>query len=150
MARRQDFWEKYDGFLGKGWAFPPTFDLHEQTVAMVTAEDDIQESLYILLSTIPGERIMVPDYGCFLHHHVFDLMGETLLTHLKGLIEHAILFFEPRIVIENIAMVARDNEMDGRLDILLDYKIIQTNSRNNIVIPYCIKEGTMVSLFTAS
>ncbi len=144
----KDFWEHYDGFLGKGWAFPPAFDLQEQTVAMVTAEDDIRESLYILLSTIPGERVMLPEYGCLLHEHVFDLMGETLFTHLKGLIEHAILYFEPRITIENITITSDEGE--GRLAILLEYQIIQTNARNNMVIPFYLKEGTLVPLYEAS
>jgi uncharacterized protein len=140
-----DSWEKYDGFLGKGWSFPPAFDLEEKTAVMVTAEDDIRESLYVLLSTIPGERVMLPEYGCFLHEHVFDLMGETLLTHLKGLIQHAILFFEPRITLENIAItVSEANE--GRLEIRLDYRIIQTNTRNNMVFPFYFKEGTLVPL----
>lgn len=145
----QDPWQKYDGFLGKGWSFPPAFDRQEQTVAMVTAEDDIRESLYILLSTVPGERVMLPDYGCFLHDHVFDLMGETLRTHLTGLIEQAILFFEPRIVIENIDIIEAEGEF-GRLDIMLEYRIIQTNTRNNMVIPFYLKEGTLLPVLVAS
>jgi uncharacterized protein len=136
-----DFWEKYDGFLGKGWAFPPSFDLQEQTVAMVTAEDDIRESLYILLSTIPGERVMLPDYGCLLHHHVFAVLGETLQTHLKSLIEHAVLFFEPRITLDKIEMTEHSDR--GRLSIMLEYTIIQTNTRNNMVIPFYLNEGTL-------
>lgn len=144
-----DPWAKYDGFLGKGWAFPPAFDLEEETALMVTAEDDIRESLYILLSTIPGERVMLPDYGCFLHEHVFDLMGETLFTQLQGLIEHAILFFEPRILVENIAIVVADSS-EGRLEIRLDYRIIQTNTRNNMVIPFYATEGTLVPVLQAS
>lgn len=139
----QDPWQKYDGFLGKGWAFPPAFDREEQTVSMVTAEQDIRESLYILLSTIPGERVMLPEYGCFLHSHVFDLMGETLITHLKGLIEHAVLFFEPRVVLENIVITIADSGI-GRLEILLEYRIIQTNTRNNMVFPFYFNEGTLV------
>ena len=142
-------WDKYDGFLGKGWTFPPSFDLEEQTATMVAAEDDIRESLYILLSTIPGERVMLPEYGCLLHEHVFDLMGETLLTHLKGVIEHAILFFEPRIVVENILIAIVENA-EGRLEIRLDYRIIQTNTRNNMVIPFYVREGTLVPLLQAS
>jgi uncharacterized protein len=141
----QDPWQKQkDGdFLGKGWAFPPSFDREEQTVTMATAEEDIRQSLYILLYTIPGERVMLPDYGCFLHNHVFDLMGETLITHLKGLIEHAILFFEPRVVLEEIAITIADSGT-GRLEIVIDYRIIQTNTRNNMVIPFYLKEGTLV------
>ena len=146
---KKDFWEQYDGFLGKGWAFPPAFDLGEQTLAMVTAEEDIRESLHILLSTIPGERVMLPEYGCPLHEHVFDLAGETLFTHLKGIIEDAILRFEPRIVVENITVTTED-PYEPRIAILLEYRLIQTNTRNNLVIPFYLKEGTLAPLYEAS
>src|SRR5262249_46651961 len=128
----KDYWTKHDGFLGKGWAFPPAFDLDEKIVAMATREDDIRENLYLLLTTIPGERIMLPEYGCLIHQHVFDIMGETLFTHLRGMIEHAVLHFEPRIILENVFFTVAD-QGEGRLQITLEYRIIQTNTRNNLV-----------------
>lgn len=143
-----DYETKDAGFLGKGWAFPPAFDRGEQTVSMVAAERDIRESLYILPSTRTGERVMLPDYGCQLHEHVFDVAGETLFTHLRELIEHAILFYEPRIVLENVEIVM-PNQLDGRLNINLEYQIIQTNMRNNLVIPFYLTEGTLVPLAEA-
>ncbi|HET9184009.1 MAG TPA: GPW/gp25 family protein [Candidatus Angelobacter sp.] len=149
MPASKDYWTKYEGFLGKGWAFPPAFDRDAQTAAMVIAEDDIRESLYILLSTIPGERIMSPEYGCLIHHHVFDIVGETLFTHLKGLIDHAVLHYEPRIILENVLFNA-ESERDGRLNITLEYRIVQTNTRNNLVIPFYLKEGTLIALAEAS
>ncbi len=141
---KEVYWTKYEGFLGKGWAFPPAFDLAEQTVAMVTAEEDIRESLQILLATIPGERVMLPDYGCLIHQHVFDVLGETLFTEIKGLIGHAILHYEPRINLENISY--SEDPYEGRLLIELEYTIIQTNARSNLVFPFYLKEGTLVLL----
>jgi len=141
---KEVYWAKYEGFLGKGWAFPPAFNLAEQTVAMVTAEEDIRDSLQILLATIPGERVMLPDYGCLIHQHVFDLMGETLFTEIKALIEHAILHYEPRINLENIS--CSEDQYEGRLLIELDYTIIQTNTRSNLVFPFYLKEGTLLPL----
>lgn len=135
-------WTKYEGFLGKGWAFPPAFSRAEQTVAMVTAEEDIRESLQILLATIPGERVMLPDYGCLIHQHVFDVMGETLFTEIKALIEYAILHYEPRINLENISY--SQDQYEGRLLIDLEYTIIQTNTRSNLVFPFYLKEGTLL------
>src|SRR5580765_4573518 len=123
---KEVYWTKYEGFLGKGWAFPPAFNRAEQTVAMVTAEEDIRESLQILLATIPGEREMLPDYGCLIHEHVFDVMGETLFTEIKALIEYTILHYEPRINLE--------------------YTIIQTNTSSNLVFPFYLKEGTLIPL----
>ena len=60
MAEKQD-----KRFLGTGWAFPPEFHRYgEQAgVKLVSEEEDIRESLGILLSTRPGERIMQPGYG---------------------------------------------------------------------------------------
>jgi uncharacterized protein len=144
-----DFWIKYEGFLGKGWAFPPAFDRDEQIPAMVTSHDDIRESLYILLTTIPGERIMLPDYGCKIHEHVFDVIGETLFTHLRELIDHAILHYEPRIALEDVLFNA-DDEIGGKLLITVVYRVLQTNTRSNLVIPYYLNEGTLVPLLEAS
>ena len=56
-----------DGFfLGNGWKFPPVFSKESAAVEMVNAAEDIRESLWILLSTAPGERVMVPEFGCAL------------------------------------------------------------------------------------
>ncbi len=142
-------WIKDEAFLGRGWSFPPAFDRSDASVAMVAAEDDIRESLWILLTTIPGERVMLPDYGCGIHEHVFDGIGETLFTYLRTHIEHAVLFYEPRIVLEGVEIAFRDGR-DGVLNITLAYSIIQTNTRNNLVIPYSLKEGTLAVLPRAS
>jgi phage baseplate assembly protein W len=137
------------GFLGKGWAFPPSFDRTQQSAVMVAAEHDIRQSLYILLSTIPGERVMLPDYGCPVHEHVFDLAGETLFTHLQTMIANAILYYEPRIKVEDIN-VTMPNQLDGQLLIDIDYVIIQTNTRNNLVIPYYLTEATLAPVVEAA
>jgi phage baseplate assembly protein W len=142
-------WSKDEAFLGRGWSFPPAFDRGDSSVAMVAAEEDIRESLWILMTTIPGERVMLPDYGCGIHEHVFDGIGETLYTYLRTHIEHAVLFYEPRIVLEGVEIVFRDY-LDGVLNITLTYTIIQTNTRNNLVIPYSLKEGTLAALPKAS
>jgi phage baseplate assembly protein W len=47
-------------FLGTGWSFPPQFDLRHRGAVTVSEEEDIEQSLVILLSTHPGERVMQP------------------------------------------------------------------------------------------
>ncbi len=57
--------QRRKSFLGTGWAFPVTFDKKpECAVRMVSEVEDIEQSLTLLLSTRPGERVMRPDYGC--------------------------------------------------------------------------------------
>jgi uncharacterized protein len=130
-------------FLGTGWAFPPAFDRESRTAEMVFAEEDIKESLHILLSTSIGERVMQPLYGCNLRDYQFEPVNNTYLGFLTDLVARAILFFEPRIVVENIAITeAEDFEiLEGKIMISIDYVIAGTNTRNNFVYPFYLREA---------
>ena len=134
-------------FLGVGWGFPPEFYKRGEALEtkMVAEEEDIRESLRILLSTRPGERVMQPDYGCGLHAMVFESLDESTVTELKDIIQRAILFYEPRITLESIDVNTED-ELEGRLKIQLNYSVRKTNTRSNIVYPFYYLEGTQVRI----
>lgn len=133
-------------FLGRGWAFPPTFSKGGAggRVAMTADADDIRQSLHILLSTAPGERVMRPEFGCGLKNHVFANVSHGAIVQMKDLIERAILFFEPRITLTDI-QVSDQDIADGRLDISLHYTVRMTNTRSNMVYPFYFIEGTNVN-----
>ena len=130
-------------FLGSGWAFPPAFNKLTHSVEMSHETDDIQESIRIILGTIPGERIMNPTFGCGINKYVFESRDTTQMTMLKDAVYDALLYFEPRISIENIDILG-DQDHDGLIKIHIDYTVIVTNSRSNIVFPYYLKEGTNI------
>jgi uncharacterized protein len=127
-------------FLGTGWAFPPTFTADLCAVEMVSAEEDIKQSLQILLSTRHGERVMQPEYGCNLDVLLFEPMNTSLITFVKDLIEKAVLYHEPRIDLKKIDIVM-GQVLEGLLLIELEYVIRSTNSRYNLVYPFYLKEG---------
>jgi uncharacterized protein len=129
-------------FLGSGWAFPPRFI--NQTTHMVKAEADIQESLYILLATAPGERVMQPTYGCALKLYVFDNIDESAVAVMKDTISKAILFFEPRVVVETIAVTDLD-PLEGKISINVYYRVRATNNRYNLVYPFYFNEATNIA-----
>lgn len=136
----------FDGktdFLGRGWSFPPTFDKLKGTVEMVEDNNDILQSLHILFTTVLRERVMLPEYGSTLQNEVFEEMNDALLERIKHMMTDAILFFEPRILLEDIE-VRRNLEQDGRVDVHLTYMVRQTNVRNNAVYPFYLLEGTNV------
>lgn len=128
-------------FLGRGWGFPPEFNRASRSVGMLENEEDIESSLNILLSTRLGERIMLPDYGCNLDEMVFEAMNLTMRTYIRDLIEHAILYHEPRIELEKLE-IDTEREVEGLLLIIIDYRVRTTNSRFNFVYPYYKNEGT--------
>jgi len=111
---------------------------------MVEREDDIRESLRILFVTRKGERVMHPNYGCALHDLVFEPMDGQTEAAIEHAISQAILFYEPRIDVMNI-QVETEDWLNGILAIHLEYRIRATNSRQNVVFPFYIREGTLLS-----
>ncbi len=86
-------------FLGKGWQFPPSFTARGGGVLMVEEEEDIHQSLQILLTTSPGERTMLEGFGCDLSRFVFEEISQGLINALDSMIKDAILYYEPRITV---------------------------------------------------
>ena len=132
--------EAKKSFLGVGWSFPQTFYKNPCRVEMVSDEEDIEQSLKILLSTRHGERIMQPEYGCNLDVLLFEPINTSLITFVKDLIEKAILYHEPRIDLKKIDIIT-DQVLEGLLLIELEYVIRTTNSRYNMVYPFLLKEA---------
>jgi phage baseplate assembly protein W len=130
-------------FIGDGWAFPPEFNKTTNESKVVTNDEDIKESLYILLSTTPGERVMNPAFGCGIKKIVFDSIKVSTITMLKDMIAKAILFFEPRVNLNSID-VNTEKAIEGTLLINIYYTIRTTNTRSNMVYPYYFIEGTNV------
>jgi len=135
--------DKPQSFLGTGWSFPPAFDAVSGTVVLVSDEEDIRESLNILLSTSLGERVMQPRYGCNLEDYLFEPLNSTTVGFIKNLVSNAILFYEPRIVAEEITVTGDDSAalFEGRFSIEVKYSIPGTNSRFNYVYDYYKNEA---------
>jgi len=131
-------------FLGRGWGFPPEFNKISSSVRMIAGKDDIDESLRILMATVPLERVMQPAFGCGLKALVFESINETTITLIKDAVQRAVLFFEPRINLESVQVDAA-HEADGLLQITLEYTVRTTNNRSNLVYPFYFQEGTNIS-----
>lgn len=128
-------------FLGSGWSFPPRFLKNTQGIEMSHDDDDIAESIYILLSTMPGERLMNPDYGCDIHSQVFQNINNTTKTIIEDLIATAILYHEPRVRLISVD-VDDSGQLSGRVNVSISYEVKGVNSRRNMVYPFYLAEGT--------
>jgi len=128
-------------FLGKGWAFPPSFSRNGQDVHSVSEHRDIEQSLQILLNTAQGERIMREDFGCDLQRFMFEEVSQSLVNSLTRLITDAVLYYETRIVL-NVVNVDESSQTQGLLMITIDYTVKSTNSRFNMVYPFYLDEAS--------
>ncbi|MBI3509750.1 MAG: GPW/gp25 family protein [Bacteroidetes bacterium] len=129
-------------FLGQGWSFPPTFISGTNTIALVKAEEDIQQSLYILLSTTLGERVMLADFGADLHNQIFEPMDAGFRPFVTAIIRKAIILYEARVDLDSVDVLIEP--LEGKVEITVNFTIISNNTRSNIVYPYYINEGTNV------
>jgi hypothetical protein len=139
--------EIYTSFLGRGWKFPPSFHRRGSQIAadMVEAEEDIRQSLQILLSTRRGERVKHPRFGCDLDSILFQPVSLTLTTQLQEDIRTAILLYEHRIDLHQVVVALADSNR-GLINVSLDYTIRTTNSRENRVYPFYVEEGNVSPL----
>jgi phage baseplate assembly protein W len=134
-------------YLGRGWSFPPDFTRAPVGVAMLEEEADVVSSLEILLSTIPGERVMQPLYGCNLSELLFETLDTRMKTLMADKVESAILYYEPRVKLEGVNL-DDSRELEGIILIEVAYRVKTTNSRFNFVYPFYKREGTDINLTT--
>lgn len=128
-----------NSFLGRGWSFPPAFDKFEKEVQMLEAEDDIQSSIQIILSTELGERVLLPGFGWKRDRWLFESLGTTTASAMQKEIETALLIYEPRINLNNVKLAPDPAEL-GKVNILIDYIVRSTNTRYNLVFPFYLTE----------
>jgi hypothetical protein len=131
-----------DAFLGTGWAFPPEFNAATGSVRMVSGVADVDESLFILLSTDPGERVMLPTYGCDLRRFLFRPLTTALIEEIRDTVATAIDLWEKRI--DLLACdVRQDEEEPGLVRIELSYLVRRSNRKGNFVFPLYLDDRTV-------
>ena len=127
-------------FLGTGFKFPVCVDPNTGKVRTSSNEEDIQESIRLILSTTPGERPMMPDFGCSINSFVFSGSDYTTLMMMKREVENALIMWEPRIRDIEVDIASSPDET-GKLVINVNYVVRSTNNPFNLVYPFYISEG---------
>ena len=127
-------------FMGRGWAWPFHLEPATGRVATVADEEDIQQSIRIILGTAKGERVMRPDFGCGIHNLVHGAINMATIAQIKRDVSDALRLYEARIDVLGVR-VDSANLANGRLDVEVDYKVRQTNQPGNCVFPFYFREG---------
>ena len=125
-------------FLGVGWGFPLAPDATGE-IALSAYEDDIQQAIRIILGTIPGERVMRPDFGAGLRALLFEPINQTTIALVQHRVLEALVAWEPRI--DSVTVDVNSDPPRGRLMIDIRYRIRGTNTFYNLVYPFYLREG---------
>ena len=130
--------ENGKAFLGQGWAFPLQFE-ESGEVALAAYEEDVRQSIRLILGTNQGERVMRPDFGANIQAMTFEPISATTTALMKHRVEQALITWEPRI--DNITVNVTAEPPLGRLLIEIHYRVRETNTFYNLVYPFYLLEG---------
>ncbi len=125
-------------FLGVGVSFP--FRTEGGKLSWSEYEESIEESIKIILSTAKGERLMRPDFGCGLPELVFSGNNTSTASLAIFYVEEALKEWEPRIELINVGANS-DVKDSSRLNLEIEYRVISTNNRYNLVYPFYLERG---------
>jgi phage baseplate assembly protein W len=124
-------------FLGRGLRFPVSVNLNGG-VSSSALEENIRQSVFIILGTAPGERIKRPDFGCRIHDLMFAPDNDMTAALAEVYCKDAIYKFEPRI--DHVSVRALGNpDQPNRLDIRIEYIIAGKNDKRNLVFPFYLR-----------
>lgn len=102
-------------------------------IAMVSGDDSVRQALLLLLSTIPGERVMRPTYGSDLHRLVFAPNDQTTAGLAILYVRQAVTRWEPRVDIVDVDAGPHPDHPD-ELVIRLDYRVRATSVDSSLTI----------------
>jgi uncharacterized protein len=125
-----------DDFVGSGWGFPVRTDATGR-IALVSGQQEIEESIRLILGTAPGERPMRPEFGCGIHDLVFASEDAATIGRIELEVRQALRRWEPRIDVHDVE-VAPDEDEPSQLRIGVVYSIRSTNDPRNLVVPFYV------------
>jgi phage baseplate assembly protein W len=131
--------------LGVGWHFPVRADRRypgelappdrgRGGIALSRHEEDIEQAVFIILSTSKGERRMRPTFGCDIHDLVFAPLNSTTFGLLRHYVEEALAIWEPRIAVREVLVEPYPEH--GMVEIGVRYEVLATKDERTLVYPF--------------
>jgi uncharacterized protein len=126
-------------FLGSGWGFPVQPDPDTCAIETAAYEQSVRQSVWIILGTAKGERVMRPEFGCDIYDLVFEINDASTAGRVAQSVRAALLAFEPRIDLVDVQVRP---DADGEVMLLsIDYRVRATNNAFNLVYPFYLERA---------
>lgn len=120
-------------YIGQGLAFPLSVTPRGE-LALVTGTDDIEQAILLILETMPGERVMRPNFGCRVWEMVFAPNTAETRALIAYYVQQALAFWEPRIEVEEVN--ATPNNDAGMVEVTVRYTVRDTHDPRSIIYPF--------------
>ena len=125
-----------DEWVGRG----PRFPFHPDTDGKITYVDGmdlIRQSIRVIVTTAPGERVMLPSFGCGLRRYLMEPNSLSVRTAMAEDITTAIQLWEPRVRLRRVAVTPGQDASLVWIDI--EYERTTDRRLDNLVFPFYLK-----------
>jgi phage baseplate assembly protein W len=124
-----------DQWLGMGLRFPllPV----NNALGFVSGMELIRQSVEIILDTEPGERIMLPAFGCGLRRYLMQPNTLSTRTAMQEDIATALATWEPRISVSSVTVTTDDDPTLVWIEI--SYVRLADLRPDNMVYPFYLR-----------
>jgi uncharacterized protein len=126
-------------YLGRGWKFPIQVT-PSGGIAMSGYEQRVEESVYLILSTALGERVMLASFGCGIHELAFSPASPGVVAVVAQQVRLALTRHEARIDVLDVSTLHTPEEPNLLL-VRIGYRIRANNALGNLVYPFYVTEG---------
>lgn len=115
---------------GQSLGFPPRVGPNGRLV-WSSGEENVRESICIILRTKPGERILLPDFGCGLDQYLFEPNSVANLRQIQEEVKQSLTRWEPRIKLDDVRVAVNPDD-ERAVDITVMYTLIATQRREQV------------------
>lgn len=127
-------------FLGVGWGFPVKPD-GNGAFKRAQYEESVRQSIWTILGTAKGERVMRPEFGCGIYDLVFEVNNASTAGKVVQAVREALLAFEPRVDVRDVQV--RPEQQGEVMLINIDYEVRATNNAFNLVYPFYLERSAL-------
>lgn len=121
-------------FLGSGWTFPVLPSSSDNSLTLTEGPDKVRQSIWLILETEPGERIMRPNFGCGLRRYLMKPNNSATRALIQKDVTRSLSLWEPRIKLQEVTV--SPGEDPSMILIRISYVHIRDGSPDNLVFPF--------------
>lgn len=111
---------------GRGFGFPVRLG-NDGRVAWSAGPANVRESIRVILTTRPGERIMLRPFGAGLQSFLFEPNNAATHRLIEERVGSALRLWEPRIRVQSISVRRSEEQREGAV-VTIVYKLIATGA----------------------
>ena len=104
----------------KGWKFPIALDKVTGKIKTVEDNENIKQSVRMILETQKEERKVVPEFGSDLRSYMFEVVNTTFVSDVKSSVRSAIERWQEHIMDLNVSVNASNGSV-AKVEVNIDY-----------------------------